>query len=443
MLSVFVEACTPAERQAMGVEWEKEVVHPDGRRVTFTEPGGVQDALKAMARSDRWRPHREGPHVVGLHGAGSHVTLEPGAQIEIATPPRRSIAELETDLRAHLADLQGAFAGADVHILTTAFTPIQPVAEIPFVPKGRYAVMQRYLQRTGALAHAMMKGTTSAQYAIDFASEEDCGRKLSVSDGLSPVVTALSANSPLVSGAPTGDLSARARAWLRTDPARTALPSSLIASFSFEAYLDWALAVPMMFVRRDGRWFPAHGRSFRHWIDHGIDGRKPDMADFDLHLTSLFPDVRLKGFLEIRGADNGSPTDILALAAFWKGLLYDPGALEQAETVVQALRAGGERGDLLELAITEGLGGRWGGRRLRSWIGLLLEAAEAGLGRQGPRGPGEIAYLAPLRERAAAGRSPAEDVLDAWRREPDVPSFLAAIALPAVADIPRVTPGPA
>ncbi len=441
MLTVFTGALTPAERWAMGMEWEKEAVRDDGRRVTFSEPGGVQDALRALARGGDWAPHREGPYVVGLDRAGSHVTLEPGAQIEIATPPRRSIAELETDLRTHLHELQRAL-GPTAHLLRTGFTPVQPVADIPFVPKGRYAVMQRYLQRTGELAHSMMKGTTSAQYAVDFASEEDCGRKLYVTHALSPLVTALTANSPLAGGAPTGDLSRRARAWLQTDPARTRLPAWLVKDFSFGAYLDWALDVPMMFLRRDDRWFPARGRSFAHWLEHGIDGRRPSMDDFDLHLTSVFPDVRLKGFLEIRGADNGSLADVLGLGAFWKGLLYDDQALEAAAGIGHALEAAGDRDALLELAITAGLSGRWGGRRLRSWVALLLEAAESGLCRQGARGPGEVAYLAPLQERAARGRSPAEDVLALWEQRDDVASFVRATSYPPVAEIPRVTPGP-
>lgn len=441
MLNVFAQACTPPEGAAVGMEWEKEAVHRDGRRVTFPEEGGVQDALKAISASG-WTPHYEGPHIVGLDKAGSNITLEPGAQMEVATPPRRAIADLETDLRGHLSDLQQAFDGRDVHLLETAFTPIQPVATIPFVPKGRYAVMQRYLRRTGDLAHAMMKGTTSAQYAVDFASEEDAGRKLAVTYGLSPLITALTANSPLAAGAPTGDLSGRARAWLQTDPARTRLPASLFEAFSFDAYLDWALSVPMMFLRRDGQWFPTGGRTFGHWLEHGIDGQLPNMDDFDLHLASVFPDVRMKGFIEIRGAENGSLPDMLALAALWKGLLYDEQALEQATAIAHAAGAPGDRDELVELAVTQGLRGRWGGRRLCSWVGLLLEAAETGLGRQGKRGPGEIAYLAPFQERAQQGRSPAEDVLSKWETKRDVASFLADIAYPAVADIPRITPGP-
>jgi glutamate--cysteine ligase len=287
----------------------------------------------------------------------------------------------------------------------------------------------------------MMKGTTSAQFALDYESEADCGRKLATIVGLSPLVTALTANSPLVAGRRCGDLSRRARAWLRTDDARTRIPTEVVESFSFEAYLDWALSVPMMFLRRDGQWVPAGGRSFAQWLDQGIDGRRPDMDDFDLHLTSLFPTVRVKGFLEIRGADNGSLHDILGLAAFWKGLLYDGSALEEAASVARAVESGGRRADLMELAITEGLAGRWAGRRLRTWIGLLLEIAERGLAKQGRRGPGEIAYLAPLRKRAARGRSPAVDVLDAWRSKRDVASFLATIAYPPVDSIPRVTPG--
>ena len=428
MLALFETACVPPDRWALGMEWEKEIVDSNGRRITFEEPGGIQDALRAMAARTGWSTHHEGEYIVGLDGDGSHVTLEPGAQVEVATPPRRTLAELEEDLRSHLRALQGAFAGLDAHILSTAFTPIQAVSDIPFVPKGRYAVMRSYLAQTGELAHAMMKGTTSAQYALDFSSEADCGAKLEVALGVSALVTALTANSPLAAGRPSGDLSHRARAWLQTDPARTRIPGDVVGAFSFEKYLDWALSVPMMFVHVGGAWVDAGARTFAQWSLRGIDGHFPSMRDFDLHLTSLFPDVRLKGFLEIRGADNGPMESILGLGALWKGLLYDDAALGEGRDLCRALRARCPEPALLDTAIGAGLAGTAGGRSLASWTTDLIAIAARGLAGQGVSV--EVSRLDPLLERAESGRSPAADVLEAWAEASTSAEFLGRVSYP-------------
>jgi glutamate--cysteine ligase len=436
------DACVPRERFRVGVEWEKEPVHRDGRRLGFFERGGIQDILRALAAQHGWEPVYEGPHLIALERATATVTLEPGGQLEISTAPHARLADIERELRKHLAELQDVTRSSDALFLQTAFTPLQPVRDIAFVPKSRYDVMAVYLADRGRLAHSMMKGTTSVQATFDFSSEDDCARKFRVAMALSPVVTALAADSPLVEGQAKGVMSWRARCWRATDPARTGLLESLQSGFSFGAYVDWVLRVPMMFVYRDGRHTPASGVTFGDWLDRGGFGRAPDWADWEMHLTSVFPEVRLKKFLELRGADNGPLPQVLGIAALWKGLFYDDDALAAAEQVAGRIPLE-QHSDLLDVAIEQGLEGRWEGRSLRAWAGLLLEIASAGLSRQAPDGPAEVAYLAALQDLATQGRSPAARVLELWNAKRDPRSFLAAVAYPSVSDIPWIAPSAA
>ncbi len=438
LIGWFEQACTPERR--VGLEWEKTAARTDGESVRFDDVDGIESMLIRLADRFDWTPVHEQDRVIALKRDGSNITLEPGGQIELSTTPHETLAGIERELRRHLAELQDVTRGSDILFLQVGFTPFAEVSNIPFVPKGRYGIMKRYLGPRGDLAHAMMKGTSSVQVTLDYASEADCARKLRVVAALSPVVTALAAASPLASGRPTGARSFRARCWRSTNPDRTGLRTDLFGpGFTFERWVDWVLQVPMMFVERGGRYLDATGKTFADWMRFGLAGERPTFKDWELHLTSVFPEVRLKNFIEVRGADNGPLPHVLGIGALWKGLLYDGDALEEALTVAEAL-ASDRRDELLDLAIAEGLSGRWEGRSLRAWAGYILEIASAGLSRQAPDGPAEVAYLAPLVEMARAGRSYAADILDAADSSSGRRALLSQMAYPAVVRIPPVAP---
>lgn len=431
----------PPAQFRVGLEWEKEAVRRDGRRVRFDDADGIESLLVRLADRFGWVPHSEGDRVIALSRDGDTITLEPGGQVEISTAPHQRLAGIERALRRHLAELQSVTRGTDVLFLAAGYTPIARVAEIPFVPKARYGVMREYLGSRGALGHSMMKGTTSVQVTLDYESETDCARKFAIAMALSPVVTALAACSPFVEGKPSGYASWRARCWQQTDPDRTGLLGDLLARpFTFAGWVDWLMDVPMMFLRIGGRYVSAEGRTFGDWIRDGIQGTRPSIADFELHLTSVFPEVRVKNFIEIRGADNGPLPHVLGIAALWKGLMYDPEALGQAEEVA-ALLPMSDRDALWEVAAREALAGRHRGRSLRAWAGLLLEIASRGLQRQAPDGPAEVAYLAPLVELARRGESAAERATQALETtDADPRAIVASLAYPAVVRIPPVAP---
>ncbi|MCP4870939.1 MAG: glutamate--cysteine ligase [Proteobacteria bacterium] len=436
----FEAACVPREQFQVGVEWEKEAVRRDGRRVGFDDADGIESILVRLADRFGWTPVHEGGRVIALSREGDNITLEPGGQIEISTAPHQRLAGIERALRRHLAELQAVTRGTDVLFGASGFTPVASVTEIPFVPKARYGVMRDYLAVRGALGHSMMKGTSSVQVTLDYESEADCARKFAIAMALSPVVTALAACSPFVEGRRSGYASWRSRCWQQTDPDRTGLLGDLLArDFTFTGWVDWLMDVPMMFLHIRGRYISAQGRTFGDWIRDGISGTRPSVEDWELHLTSVFPEVRVKNFIEIRGADNSPLPHALGLVALWKGLLYDPEALGQAEEVA-ALLPLSDREALWEVAARDALAGRHRGRSLRAWAGLLLEIASGGLQRQAPDGPAEVAYLAPLVELAKTGESRAEQVSRLIEEPADPRALVAALAYPAVVRIPPVAP---
>ena len=439
MLRWFERGFKPRSEYRVGLEWEKEILHPDGRRLRFDEPGGVQDVLRGFTRFG-WTAAFEGANVVKMERDGASLTIEPGAQLELATLPRQRVAEIEADVRGHLRELQEILSDSDARPVAIGYTPIEPVAEIPFVPKKRYGIMERLLRQTGTMGHSMMKGTTSVQVSVDVSSREDANRKVDVALGISPLVTALFANSPLADGRDTGWASWRARCWQHTDPARTGLLGDAVGNgFSYERYLDWLLGVPMFFVRgAEGALMPSLGLTFGKFVEQGAYGRAATLDDLALHINTVFPDVRVtRDYIELRSADNVPLPMIPALAALWKGLLYDPTALETASAVAAAIPPW-ERARVQHVAASDGLAGRFKRRRLRSWMAWVLEIAAEGLSRQAPDGPAEVAYLSPLQDLVERGESPA---IGLWRQyERDDTSLFESIAYPPIDSIPAVDP---
>lgn len=411
--------CTPSADWRLGVEWEKEIVDADGCRVPFFGEHGLRTLITQLVACCGWTPEFEGEHPIALGRAGEAITLEPGGQFEYSCPPQDSLAGVNASLRGHLAELK-RLLGPGQRALETAYPPLQDVQDIVFVPKARYGIMGPYLLERGVLAHGMMKGTTSLQVTADFDSEVDCGRKLDVALGLAPVAMALTANSPLVHGQPAGVLSHRGRCWRATDPARTGLLAGLTGrTFTFAAYVDWILDVPMMFYVADHAYLPGHGRTFRSWMEDGIEGVYPDEAAWVSHLTSVFPEARVKNFVEVRSMENGPLDGLEAAVAFWKGLFYDADALGAAHELVRTIDA--DRREVLQTAaIEQGLAHR----DLCALSARAVALAEGGLERQGD----EASAVAPLRERVESARSPGQEVLDAFAEHGPGAAFLDAIS---------------
>ncbi len=423
LLASYRSYGTPRERWLVGGEYERAVVRGDGRAVDYHDPDGIRWIVEQLAERTGWKKKYEGENPVECAGDGASITLEPGGQVELSGAPFSRLEDLATELRRNRDMLVDIARGHDLHWIACGLTPYARIADIRFVPKGRYAVMREYLPQHGELAHWMMKGTCSVQANFDYADEADCARKFHVAQALGPLNTALFANSPLSEGKLTGFASYRGYVWTRTDPARTGFPAAVRAGYTHARWIDYLLDTPMMFYKPGGEWRPANGVTFRRWMDHGIDGVFPTEADWTLHQTSVFPEVRVKRTIEIRGADAVSVDLAVAFCAFWTGLLY--GALDEAVALADAFVATEGTPEERHLAgARSGLAARYGTREAAGWARDAVEIAAKGL-----RAIGEdLALLEPLRAVAGSGRSPALDVIAAWERDPSPANVLKAVA---------------
>ena len=325
------------ENWGVGVEYERFGVFRDsGRPLPYSGPVSVEAMLRELVESRGWAPVEEDGHLIAVSRRGTRLTLEPGAQVELSGGVHASIAAVRTELAEFLREFETLSGAAGIAWLGVGLHPMAALDEIPWIPKKRYAIMRDYLPGRGRRAHIMMKQTASIQINLDYSSEADAVDKLRTAMGLSPLVTALFANSPLLEGRPNGMMSYRGWAWRDTDPDRCGLlPFFFRDGFGFGDYLAYALDVPMFFVVRDGDWKAAGGMTFRKFIRRGFDKRPPTIADFELHLSTLFPEVRLKRYIEMRGADSADPASALALATLWKGILYDGASRREAWELVR------------------------------------------------------------------------------------------------------------
>ncbi len=423
LLAAYEGYCAPRERFLVGGEFERHLLRPDGHPVPYFGEHGVLWLLeRMMARG--WAPYHEGEHLIALKRDAAWITLEPGGQFELSGAPFRHVGEVVAQARSFIQEVQAAIGDEPIHQVALGFTPYARIEDIPWVPKGRYAVMKSYLGRTGKLAHHMMKGTAAVQASYDFSSEADCAAKVRMSVLLGPLTTAIFANSPLLVGAPSGWASWRGHVWTQTDPARTGFPEAALA-FSFERWVDYLLDVPMMFTQIGGAWRDAGGRTFRDWMDRGIDGTYPSEADWDLHLTSVFPEVRIKRQLEVRGADCVPMPLAAGFVALFKGLFYCDRALSDATELAERFARHGSQWERFDAACRDGLRGHVGGRSLAAWAEELLELATGGIARCDPD---DLPWMEPLVDQVARGESPADEILRAWHRNPDPAAFLGVIA---------------
>ncbi len=422
LVEYLEQGCKPADQWRMGTEHEKFAYTLDDLRpLPYEGPRGIEALLRGLAAENGWRPVEENGKVIALmdeHGAS--VTLEPGGQVELSGAPLQTVHETCAEVNQHLTQIKRVAEPLGIGFLGCGFNPKWRRDDIPWMPKGRYKIMRDYMPKVGTLGIDMMLRTCTVQVNLDFASEADMVKKFQVSLALQPVATALWAASPFVEGKPTGFLSYRSRVWTDTDPQRTGiLPFVFEPGMSFERYVDYVLDAPMYFVYRDGQYLDASGLSFRDFMQGRLailPGQLPTLGDWSDHLTTVFPEVRLKRYLEMRGADGGPWRKLCALPAFWAGLLYDPDVLDAAHGMVKdwtpeehaALRA--------EVPRT-GLATPFRGLSVQDLALDCLDLAHQGLKRRARldrHGRDETIFLAPLQHVAESGRTPAEDMLESF-----------------------------
>jgi glutamate--cysteine ligase len=390
-----------------------------GKALPYSGEEGIEAVLGALASLFDYQPLTEDGHIIGLSKRDIRISLEPGGQIELSAPPVRNIFQIEEQIKVFIAQLREVRPRfKNVAFLAVGIQPFSSLDEIPWVPKKRYGIMSEYFEGRGKLSHWMMKQTATNQINLDYASEEHAMQALRTALGISSIVSALFANSSFSEGGPNGFLSKRLQIWNNTDPSRTGLLTAFTRpDCTFRNYLDYILDMPMIFLIRNGEWIPAHHLTFRHFIRYGYQGMTATLGDFELHLSTAFPEARFKQYLELRGVDCQSPDLIPAVAAFWKGILYDDEALRRAWDLVDGVSES-DRLALHHDVPRKGLHAELGGRPILPIARQLMEIACAGLGRQacGSGSGDECLFL----KRIAAKiifpeKSPAETLLEMWR----------------------------
>ena len=424
IIGVFAQGEKPKERWRIGTEHEKFVYAlGDHHAPSYEEKGGIHALMIGLTKFG-WEPIYEGENIIALSGPDGAVSLEPAGQFELSGAPLDNLHQTCAEADRHLAQVREIGDRLGMGFLGLGFWPDKTREELPIMPKGRYEIMRRHMPRVGSLGLDMMLRTCTIQTNLDYSSEADMVKKFRVSLALQPLATALFANSPFKEGKPNGFLSYRSHIWTDTDPHRTGmLPFVYDEGFGYERYADYMLNVPMYFVFRDGGYIDAAGLDFRDFLDGTLSvlpGERPRIADWVDHLSTAFPEVRLKSFLEMRGADGGPRANICALPAFWVGLLYDDNALDAAWDEVKHWTIEDHqriRDDVPRLA----LGARGPrGRTLQELGKRILDIAHAGLSgrrRLNAAGDDETGFLAPLHEIVASGKVPAQRLLDLYEGE--------------------------
>jgi glutamate--cysteine ligase len=417
MIEAMARGGKPKSEWRVGTEHEKHVYrkHPLAP-VQYEGDDGIQALLAGIKARTGWTYFYDRDNPIGLRNTGpvGGISLEPGGQFELSGAPHATIHAAAEELDAHLADCHAAGGPLNIHFLGLGVTPLWAVADLRRMPKSRYGIMTPYMEKVGSLGTSMMYRSATVQANLDFADEADMIKKMRVSIALQPIVTALFANSPFIDGKPSGYLSFRSHIWLDTDRARTGmLPFVFDDDFGFDRYAEHALDVPMYFVIRNKQYVNVAGESFRAF-QRGelpqLPGEKPTVKDWEDHLSTLFPEVRLKQFLEMRGADMGDRAHILALPALWVGLLYDAAVLEDAWQMVRTW-TNDERQSLRNDIPRTAIHTPFRSGKVSDVAADIVDLAKRGLK---ARGQGEEQYLAPLELTLALDKTPAERWLDKY-----------------------------
>ncbi len=414
------EGCKPKDAWRIGTEHEKfgyckETLKP----LPYEGERSVKAVLEGLRDRFGWSPVEEAGNIIGLEKDGANVSLEPGGQLELSGAPLETIHQTCDEVNAHLREVKSVADEIGVGFIGLGAAPHWTHDEMPMMPKGRYKLMTRYMGEVGTLGTQMMYRTCTVQVNLDFASEADMVKKLRVALALQPVATALFANSPFFEGELNGHKSWRSRIWRDLDADRTGmLPWVFEDGMGFERWVEYALDVPMYFVYRDGVYIDALGQSFRDFLRGelpALPGDKPTLSDWADHLTTIFPEARIKKFIEMRGADGGPWRRLCALPAFWVGLTYDQGALDAAWDVARGWDAETREG-LRVAASVDGLAAEVNGVRMHDLAREVVGIAEAGLkarARPGSGGlvPDETHFLNALQESLESGEVPADELI--------------------------------
>ena len=424
----------PIAQWRIGTEHEKFVFQTGTLApVPYAGPRGIRALMEQLIQRYGWLAIEEGPNIIALKRPegelGGNISLEPGGQFELSGAPLETLHETAAETQKHLREVLDVGEDLAIGFLGVGFSPKWRLEDVPHMPKQRYGVMTRYMPMVGSRGLDMMYRTATVQVNLDFCNEADMVKKLKVSLALQPIATALFASSPFTEGKPNGFQSMRSEVWRDTDKRRTGmLPFAFESGMGYERYVDYALDVPMYFVYRAGRYIDVAGSSFRDFLAgrlHGLPGERPTVDDWSDHLTTLFPEVRLKRFLEMRGADGGRWNSITALPAFWTGLLYDPATLDAAWDLVKHWSEA-EREQLRNDVPKSGLAASFRGTHVKDLARDVVRLSRQGLKnrrRTNANSQDETIYVAPLEVIAGQGQTVSDDLLarynGPWKRNID------------------------
>ena len=432
LIRYFEQAGKPREEWRVGTEHEMigvRLADPAGGPISHGGADGIESILESMAARG-WSEVRDGEVLIGLRKDGSGISIEPGGQFEHASAPVAAGEEFCAELRAFRTELGEVSRERDLAWLSVGFRPFGLIDDVPWMPKSRYKVMREVLGKRGKLAHEMMKRTATVQVNLDYHDTADAADKLRCALSITSLLTALYANSPVVDGEVTEYQSYRSHVWHHTDDDRCGLlPFAFDSGCVFHNYARWAATVPMLFVIRDGAYLGGDGTTFEQFIAEGFHGHRPTMADWATHLSTLFPEVRLKTYLEIRGCDAGSHGVIAGLGPLVAGILYDA----NARAAATALTAGLDFADRVALSKRVALAGMKAtmpsGVPVLDLVRELVDIADAGLR---SAFPADVHFLEPLRELAASGRSQADHMIEVWESGGSTEERIRALAYPTL-----------
>ncbi|MBH1974553.1 MAG: glutamate--cysteine ligase [Rhodobacteraceae bacterium] len=415
LAEMLESGCKPKADWRIGTEHEKFGWLTDTRApLPYAGERSISALFAGLEARHGWTPVREGDHTIGMTRNGANISLEPGGQFELSGAPLGSITEVAAELQNHLDEVKGIADPLGIRFMGIGAAPEWSGADMPVMPKGRYRLMTDYMGRVGTHGTQMMYRTCTVQVNLDYASEADMVKKLRVALALQPVATALFASSPFFDGKLNGHKSWRSRIWRGLDDSRTGmLPFAFDGDFGFQAYVDWVLDVPMYFVYRDGKYINALGQSFRDFLKGelpALPGEKPTLSDWADHMTTVFPEARVKKYIEMRGADCGDQAHINALPAFWVGLMYDQTALNAAWDLVKGFDAETREGLRVQASV-KALQAESHGVKLIDLARAAVGLSHAGLA---GRGMDEQRFLAPLVQSLAAEKVQADRWLELY-----------------------------
>jgi glutamate--cysteine ligase len=417
LISYFVDGFKPKSDWRIGTEHEKFPFLKDSRGpVPYEGKSSIRALLEGLRDSYGWQGVYEGEHIIALSDPNSlaNISLEPGGQFELSGAPLETVGETCVEISEHLKQVREIGDKLGIGFLGLGASPVWTRADTPIMPKGRYKIMAPYMDKVGTMGRDMMFRTCTVQVNLDYSDEADMVKKLRTSIALQPLATALFANSPFLEGKPNGYQSFRSHVWTDTDNARAGMtPFVFEDGMSIERYVEYALDVPMYFAMRDGKYLNTAGESFRKFLEGKLPqlpGEKPNMKDWADHLTTIFPEVRLKKYLEMRGADSGLQDKLCALPAFWVGLLYDQASLDAAYDLIK-LSTEAQRQSMRDEVAVKGLHAQLMGRTLLDLGREVLKIARAGLD---ARGMSESTFLNVLDDEVARDKTKAQELLDLY-----------------------------